>query len=80
MPDEWAEYAMTHGEDPDEMFVRFAAHWLGKGDAMADWLATWQGWVRRQKDFRRKPTPINAHRGFNDPMARNADGSVKLAW
>lgn len=53
MPPEWAEYARDHGEDPEDMFTEFGLHWLATGQAMADWLATWQGWVRRAPKFRR---------------------------
>lgn len=58
LPDDWKAWAMK-AEGWDEartldVAERFRLHWLakaGKDARKVDWSATWQGWVRRQKDF-----------------------------
>ena len=37
-----------------ETFSRFRDYWVGHGRPMADWLATWQTWVRKVKPEERR--------------------------
>jgi uncharacterized protein YdaU (DUF1376 family) len=55
IPDDWIDWARTERADWDARTVlrvslEFRDHWLSKGEARADWQATWRNWVRRQRD------------------------------
>ena len=52
LPKAWGEWAQAERGWPADEVRRvaalFADHWRGKGEARADWLATWRNWVRRE--------------------------------
>jgi hypothetical protein len=53
LPAEWYEWTTAerpHWTPKQVAMVadRFADHWRGKGEARADWQATWRNWVRRE--------------------------------
>lgn len=52
LPKAWGEWAQAERGWPADEVRRvaalFADHWHGKGEARADWLATWRNWVRRE--------------------------------
>ncbi len=66
LPEDWGAWALQ--ERPDwtpadalRVSLLFRDHWAGKGEARADWLATWRNWVRRERGHstgppRREPT------------------------
>jgi len=51
LPDTWRAYCITKRPDldPDAAFENFRDYWTGHGKAMANWLATWQRWVRNEQ-------------------------------
>ena len=53
----WAmsDRGMTRTE-VDEQTDRFRDHFIGTGEAKADWLATWKNWIRRAPEFSGKRT------------------------
>lgn len=60
LPDEYKSWALEERKDwtPEHCLLvaaSFADHWRGKGEARADWLATWRNWVRRESKFQRTP-------------------------
>ena len=52
LPKAWGEWAQAERGWPAGEVRRvaalFADHWRGKGEARADWQATWRNWVRRE--------------------------------
>lgn len=52
LPKAWGEWAQAERGWPADEVRRvaalFADHWRGKGEARADWEATWRNWVRRE--------------------------------
>jgi hypothetical protein len=53
-PDDWLHWALAERKDwtgPHAFSVglQFRDYWLSKGEARADWLATWRNWVRRDR-------------------------------
>lgn len=52
LPKAWGEWAQAERGWPADEVRRvadlFADHWRGKGEARADWQATWRNWVRRE--------------------------------
>ena len=53
LPDDWREWAQSERPAwPPEHVLRvsllFRDYWRGKGEARADWFATWRNWVRRE--------------------------------
>ena len=55
LPQAWGEWAMAERSWPaDEVrsvALLFRDHWRGKGEARADWEATWRNWVRRERSY-----------------------------
>ena len=53
LPSEWSEWAMgERGWSAGEVLrvsLLFRDHWRSKGEARADWPATWRNWVRRER-------------------------------
>lgn len=53
LPQAWGEWAQAERQWPADEVRRvsalFADHWRGKGEARADWEATWRNWVRRER-------------------------------
>jgi len=54
LPLEWADWAMSERREWNRktmlrVSLEFRDHWLSKGEARADWEATWRNWVRREK-------------------------------
>lgn len=53
LPEAWARWAITERgwtlADAGRVAAEFRDHWLGKGEARADWEATWRNWVRRER-------------------------------
>ncbi len=57
LPDEWRSYCLQARPEliPDSVWENFRDYWAGvagKDGRKADWLATWRGWVRREKGGR----------------------------
>lgn len=53
-PAEWIAWALGERKDWREadairVSIAFRDHWIGNGQARADWLATWRNWVRRER-------------------------------
>lgn len=44
---------------------KFIDYWMGRGDPMADWVRTWQNWMRNAKKFAEQRTNGNAARPSN---------------
>jgi uncharacterized protein YdaU (DUF1376 family) len=54
LPMIWRDWALCERPDWAEadairISLIFRDHWIGKGEARADWLATWRSWVRRER-------------------------------
>lgn len=48
LPDEWGDWAVSKGMSEDRViktWPKFRDNWLSKGEARADWQATWRTWV-----------------------------------
>lgn len=75
LPADWEAWAMeaegwTQAKTL-EVAEGFRLHWIakaGKDARKADWYATWQGWVRRQKEFTAKPKG-NGHDHQSEPVS-----------
>jgi uncharacterized protein YdaU (DUF1376 family) len=70
LPAEWRAWALTERQDWNEATVIrisliFRDHWLGKGEARADWQATWRGWVRRERALNGKHQTLAERRSEN---------------
>ena len=56
VPDTWRKYLMAECAkrkcdlDADRVYEDFCDWWKGDGGVKADWLATWQSWVRKDID------------------------------
>lgn len=67
LPDEQARWALQERPDwkPDDVIrvsLLFRDHWRGKGEARADWAATWRNWVRRERaNSTAPPRALTAH-------------------
>lgn len=53
LPQDWIEFCKTERPDlnPQKVFEEFKDYWISKpkDNTKLDWLATWRGWIRRQK-------------------------------
>jgi hypothetical protein len=63
LPEGWAEYCRNNllwdQSRIDSVFEDFRLFWVakaGRDGRKADWLATWQGWCRRESNRPRSPT------------------------
>ena len=56
---EWA-YAKAPRVDIDPETEKFVDYWLGRGDRMASWEATWRNWMRRAPEMGGCLKPANA--------------------
>lgn len=70
IPPAWAHWAATERPDwsPDDVLrvsLSFRDHWLGKGEARADWEATWRNWVRNERRMTSKPSSLAERRAAN---------------
>lgn len=56
--DEDRALAEKHGVDIDDALTRFEYYYRGKGTRMADWHASFKGWLMNARDFsRQRPSP-----------------------
>ena len=53
LPQEWIDFCISERPDlnPKHVFEEFKDYWISKpkDNTKLDWMATWRGWVRRQK-------------------------------
>jgi len=83
LPDDWRAWALQERpgwNDTDALRVSllFRDHWHSKGEARADWEATWRNWVRREKAVH--GTPKLSPAGTQSAQALGAwinDGEVR---
>jgi len=83
LPDDWMAWALQERpgwNDTDALRVSllFRDHWHSKGEARADWEATWRNWVRREKAVH--GTPKLSPAGTQSAQALGAwinDGEVR---
>lgn len=80
LPDDWAIpgdwMAWAHNEKPElsapeihRISLTFRDYWLGKGDARADWQATWRNWIRKERNRAWTPTKPSLAERRADNMA-----------
>lgn len=74
LPDDWRRYCVDRRPelDPDAVAENFRDWWhgkAGKDGRKADWLATWQGWVRKE---RADCAPKSQRRVLNDDFVFGA--------
>lgn len=67
MPAAWLEWAQNERREWDHEHVlrvslTFRDHFIGNGETMADWLAAWRKWVRRERDKTNSKEPTLAER------------------
>lgn len=74
LPEDWkptpADVEWQRGEGISDLDARrqlpmFVDHWTGKGEARADWSATWRNWLRRSRQYGPPRPPA---RDDDDPL------------